>query len=105
MNLFRRRAVETAKDAMNVVGSAAVDKSAQSLAQLFRSWWAGEEPFEHGAKVEARTADKYRQMSPHYNLFEHLPRLARILAGRPRAGRRDALEQMMRDARPFRSRR
>ena len=86
---------------MKIIRAAAGRAFAQSLAQLFRALRAGEKSFEQGAQVQSGSAHDDRQMAARLDLLEHLPRLARIFAGRDVVRGLDAIEQMMRGAGSF----
>src|SRR5580700_9049579 len=102
MNLLSGRAIESPQNAMEITRPASLDSFTQTLAQFFRPLWAKKKSFEQSAQVESSSAHNDRQVSALLNLIEHLPCLARVFARCNVAGRRDAINQMMRRTHSFR---
>src|ERR1035438_10195741 len=101
MNLPGGSAIETVEDTVKIAGASALCSFAQSLAQLFRTLRAWKKSLQQGAQIESRSADDDGQMMARLNLLDHLPRLARIFAGRDVASWRYVIEQMMGGAGSF----
>src|SRR5579872_1189522 len=78
MNLLSRRAVQTPKNPMQMIGAVPRVALAQTLAQLLRPLRAGKESFEQCPQVQSSPADHNGQVMAQVNFLQHLPRLPGI---------------------------